>query len=162
MQGSGGEAWVEFTVGINGRVEGLKLRSATQPEFGQSALAALETWRFQAALSEGRGVAVALLKKVEFVAMPLDAKIDPKDGWSVLVQAARAGSIDDPRGLDEKLTPLLRVPPVYPAALLAMGRPIGAAEIEFVIARDGRARLPRVASATHEEFGWAASTAVAQ
>jgi TonB family protein len=34
--------------------------------------------------------------------------------------------------------------------------------IDFVIDRDGRARLPQIISATSEEFGWAAATAVAQ
>ncbi len=162
MQGTSGEALVEFTVGAGGGVEDLKLRSASQPEFGRAALAALETWHFKPALSEGRTVAVPLLKKVEFIAVPVGATADTKDEWIALVRAARAGSIGEARGLDEKLTPVFRVPPVYPAALLAAGRPKGAAEIEFVIARDGRARLPRILSATQEEFGWAAATAVAQ
>lgn len=162
MQGAGGEALVEFTVETNGGVTELKLRSASQPEFGRAAVAALEMWHFKPAVIEGHTVAVPLLKKVEFIAVPVGLAKDVKDEWASLVRAARAGSIGEARGLDEKLTPVFRVPPVYPAALLAAGRPKGAAEIEFVIARDGRARLPRIVSASQEEFGWSAATAVAQ
>jgi TonB family protein len=38
----------------------------------------------------------------------------------------------------------------------------GEAEVEFVIDRHGRVRLPRVVRATEEAFGWAAATAVSQ
>ncbi len=163
IQGGGGEAVVEFTVGITGIVSGLKVRSATQAAFGQAALAALATWRFRPALSDGQAVAVPLIKRVEFVAVPQVAAVEAvKDPEAELVRAARAGSIGAPKGLDEKLTPIFRVPPVYPSTLKAAGGPKGEAVIEFVIARDGRARLPRIVSATHEEFGWAAATAVAQ
>jgi TonB family protein len=106
---------------------------------------------------------VVLVKKFEFAAVPAAAaNPEIQDEWTALVNRARAGSIGAPQGLDEKLTPILRVPPVYPAALKAAGGPKGEAEIEFVIARDGRARLPKIVSASHEEFGWAAATAVAQ
>lgn len=163
MQGGGGEAVLEFTVEANGSVAALKVRSATQPAFGQAALAALETWRFRPALSNGQAVAVPLIKRVQFVEVPHTAAREAiKDPEAELVRAARAGSIGAPKGLDEKLTPIFRLPPVYPAALKEAGGPKGEAMIEFVIARDGRARLPRIVSASHEEFGWAAATAVAQ
>ncbi len=163
MQGGGGEAVVEFSVGITGAVTDLKVRSATQPAFGQAALGALERWLFRPALSDGQAVVVPLVKRVEFVAVPQTAPAEAiKDPEADLVRAMRAGSIGAPKGLDEKLTPIFRVPPVYPAALKAAGGPKGEAMIEFVIARDGRARLPRIVSASHEEFGWAAATAVAQ
>lgn len=164
MQGAGGEAVVEFAVGIRGEVTAVKMRSATQPAFGQAALAALETWQFRPALSDGQAMVVVLVKKFEFVAVPAEAKDAgaTPDEWAALVRAERAGSIGAAKGLDEKLAPVFRVPPVYPAALKAAGGPKGEAVIEFVIARDGRARLPRIVSATHEEFGWAAATAVAQ
>jgi TonB family protein len=51
---------------------------------------------------------------------------------------------------------------MYPTALKKNGRPSGQAVIEFVIDRDGRARLPRIVSASDEQFGWAAATAVSQ
>jgi len=51
--------------------------------------------------------------------------------------------------------------PVYPLRLREE-RPAGEAVIEFIIDRDGRARLPRVVSATQEAFGWAAAAAISQ
>ena len=167
LRGEAGEAMVEFTVGMSGSVSEVKVRSASQPEFGRAAEAAMEGWRFQRAITDGRRGPVLLVKKFEFVAVPLAGAEETKeattvDEWTDLVQRARAGSISAAAGLDEKLTPLYRVPPPYPAALKAAGGPKGEALIEFVIARDGRVRLPRIVSATHEEFGWAAATAVAQ
>lgn len=164
LRGEAGDAVVEFTVGMSGAVSEVKVRSASQPEFGRAAEAAMAGWRFQPAMTDGRRGPVLLAKKFEFAAVPLGAAKDgaATDEWTDLVQRARAGSIGAPVGLDEQLTPMFRVPPPYPAALKTAGGPKGEAMIEFVIARDGRARLPRIVSATHEEFGWAAATAVAQ
>lgn len=162
LAGTGGEALVEFTMGTSGSVEGMKLRSASQPEFGQAAMAALEMWVFRPPTSDGKPVAVPFLKKVVFPAVPLDVPDTTKDENLALVKALRAGKIEDARGLDEKLTPIFRLSPIYPAALAAMGKPAGAVEIEFIIARDGRVRLPKIVSSTHEEFGWAAATAITQ
>lgn len=162
LAGAGGEALVEFTVAAAGHVTDVKLRSASKPEFGSAAVAALETWHFNPAVLDGRMVAVPLLKKITFAPVPAGPPADAKDPWLALVHAARAGTIDEARGLDEPLTPLFRMSPVYPATQLAAGRPAGSAEIEFVIARDGRACLPRIVTATHEDFGWAAATAIAQ
>lgn len=74
----------------------------------------------------------------------------------------RDKTIGTAKGLDGKLLPLYRVLPAYPKALLENGRPAGRADLEFVIDRKGRVRLPRVLNATHPEFGWAAATALAQ
>jgi TonB family protein len=78
----------------------------------------------------------------------------------LLLQPGGAG-MSGAGGLDQRLRPVWRVAPVYPAAL-AEDKPAGQAVIEFVVDRDGRARLPRVASATRAEFGWSAATAVSQ
>ena len=64
-------------------------------------------------------------------------------------------------GLDQKLKPLWRGFPFYPANLTDP-KPTGEALIEFIIDRDGRVRLPHIKSATQEEFGWAAATAISQ
>lgn len=41
-------------------------------------------------------------------------------------------------------------------------RPAGNAVIEFVVDRDGRARLPQIFTCSKPAFGWAAATAVSQ
>ena len=102
------------------------------------------------------------MKKAEFKPLPVDATEAPRaDPLGRLVILARKDSLRGGADLDEKLTPLYRVAPGYPAALRA-DKPSGEATVEFVIDRDGRARLPRIVAATREEFGWAAATAVAQ
>jgi TonB family protein len=64
-------------------------------------------------------------------------------------------------GLDERLRPIWRIRPAYPQAL-RIEKPAGKAVIEFVVDREGRARLPRVVSASHPEFGWSAASALSQ
>jgi len=63
--------------------------------------------------------------------------------------------------LDERPKVVKQISPAYPRALKDDGL-TGQAEIEFIISRDGSCVLPRVVSATQEDFGWAASVAVAQ
>jgi len=80
-----------------------------------------------------------------------------------LVAAMQPGGagVGGAAGLDQRLQPIWRTAPVYPQSLRGV-KPAGKAVVEFVIDREGRARLPRVKSATQPEFGWAAATAVSQ
>lgn len=161
MAGQGGSAVAEFTVYANGSVAGVKVREASSPDFGRALAAALETWGFNPALDNGRAVTVAMLKRAEFKAV-IPGKESATDPVERLVAARRANLIGPAKNLDGKLTPIYRAPPAYPAAFAEYDQPPGTAEIEFVIDRDGRARLPRIVSASREEFGWAAATAVSQ
>ncbi len=139
----------------------VKLREATEPDFGRALVAALETWGFNPAKEEGRTVTMPMLLRVEFKAVPA-GKESAEDPVERLVAALRAKQVGLSKGLDEKLTPIYRMPPAYPAAFADGEQPAGTAVIEFVIDRDGRARLPRIVSASREEFGWSAATAVSQ
>jgi TonB family protein len=163
LKGEGGSATVDFTVGETGSVKNIRVREATHPEFGDALAAALEAWAFARPVENNRTVEVELTRRVEFAAVPVDATSETEgDGLTRLVMALRAGGIGGARGLDGKLTPIYQVRPEYPRTLKEQGGPAGKAEIEFVIDREGRVRLPRIASATHPEFGWAAATAVSQ
>lgn len=162
LEGKGGSASVEFTVQPTGNVSDVKVREATHPDFGRALAATMEQWLFSPALSEGRTVAVTLMKKAEFKAVSMEGVEAGEDPLARLVRLTRSGAVRGGVGLDERVTPIYRVAPGYPAALAAGERPSGSATIEFFIDRDGRARLPRIVSATHEEFGWAAATAVGQ
>lgn len=162
MKGEDGSASAEFTVEADGSVTAIKVREASQPEFGRALAAALEGCTFQPAYHEGKGVAMTLLKRAEFKAAAPGGGEESGDPVARLVQLARAGGLHGGGRLDEPLTPLYQATPDYPAALQAGEKPVGAAVIEMVIDRDGRARLPRIVSASREEFGWAAATAAAQ
>jgi len=161
LKGQSGSAVVEFAVRVDGTTTGVKVRQASQPEYGQALMAAIEAWTFNPGMSEGRAVEVTLKKRADFKAVPAgqEAAADPDER---VVAALRARQIGPAKNLDEKLAPLYRVSPGYPASLAGAERTAGRAVIEFVIDREGRARLPRIVSATREEFGWAAATAVAQ
>lgn len=161
LKGEEGSATVAFTVTESGGVKDAQVKAATHPEFGYALVAAVETWGFTRPFAPNQRVTVAMEKQTVFEAIPLEATADTSP-LARLVLALRANEIRGAKGLDEKLTPIYRVPPAYPAALRVSGRPAGRAEIEFVIDREGRARLPRIVSATHEQFGWAAATALAQ
>jgi TonB family protein len=162
LRGEPGSASAEFTVALDGSVTEVKLREATAPEFGRALVAALEVWRFEAARGS-RSSPVALLKKASFAPLPADATEAARaDPLGRLVILARRDSLRGGADLDERLTPLYRAAPIYPAALRAADKPSGEVTIEFVIDRDGRARMPRIVAASREEFGWAAATAVGQ
>lgn len=151
-----GSATVEFAVNERGHVGPVVLVSATQPDFGAALVAAVEAWLFNPGQKGGQTVAASLRVTHEFT---------PPVGGAAgrLVAALQPGGtgIGGAGGLDRKLAPLWRGFPVYPAELKAE-HPTGKAQIEFVIDREGRARLPRVVSATHAAFGWAAATAISQ
>jgi len=159
--GEGGSAAVAYTVDDEGHPRDVRVLSATKPQFGAALAAAVEGCVFQRAIYAGHAVAVPLMQRAEFKAVPVGAN-DDSDPDIRLLAALRSGEIGGALGIDGKLTPVYRVAPEYPGILKGRGRPAGSAMIEFVIDRDGRARLPRIISATREEFGWAAATAVSQ
>lgn len=157
LAGEGGDATAEFSVAENGQVGEVRLVSATRPEFGGALQAAVEGWSFQPAVNgEGMRVPVRLHCDYKFI-LPNSGAVarlaaDMRPGGAGVSGAA---------GLEQKLIPLWRGFPVYPTSF-SDPKPTGEALIEFVIDRDGRVRLPQIKSATHEEFGWAAATAISQ
>jgi TonB family protein len=161
LKGEGGAATVTFTVTETGAVTDVAVTEATQPEFGAALAAAVASWGFDRPIDGDHAVAVKLMKHAEFKAIPPDAP-ETNDPLARLAGALRRNEVGGAKGLDEKLAPLYRVAPEYPAALKAGEAPAGQAVVEFVIDRDGRARLPRIVTATQPEFGWSAATAITQ
>lgn len=153
VAGEIGDAEVKLTIGEDGNARFVDVVSSSQPEFGAALKAAVETWRFRPAAKGGERIAVTVRVRHHFALAEGDE--------NRRVAAAIKTDALSAKGLDRPLAPLWRIPPRYPAALLAE-KPTGEAMIEFVIDRTGRARLPHVVSATHEAFGWAAATALSQ
>lgn len=154
LAGETGTAVAEFTIDADGRPREISLTTATQPEFGAALTAAIETWAFKPAQGDEGPVAVRLRATHEFTLRSDQAEYR----LAMLLKPGGAG-VGSPVGLDRKLKPLWRGFPVYPQAIMAQPKD-GEAQIEFIIDRDGRARLPRIVSATEEAFGWAAATAI--
>lgn len=156
LAGEQGSAEVKFLLGDNGHTAEVTVVSATAPQYGAALAAAVEAWMFQPAMSEGARQPVRLQVAYAFI---------PQETGAIARLAAdmRPGGagVSGPAGLDQRLKPLWRGFPVYPQALRAE-KSTGEATIEFIIDRDGRARLPRIGSASKDEFGWAAATAISQ
>jgi TonB family protein len=161
IKGEAGSATVIFTVATDGRTRDVAVQAATGPDYGRALAAAVEAMIFSEPMDGQNPASVPLMQHAEFPAVSSEAK-DDADPQARLAAAIRAKQIGGSQGLDAALTPLYRTAPVYPASLAPKGNPPGHAEIEFLIDRDGRARLPNVVSATDEAFGWSAATAVSQ
>ncbi|HWA24940.1 MAG TPA: TonB family protein [Lacunisphaera sp.] len=156
LAGEDGKAVAEFTIDEKGQTREINLISADHPEFGAALVAAVEAWAFKPAKSETDVVRVRMQVTQAFTAGGQIAE----SRLATLLRPGGAG-IPPAKGLDRQLKPLWRGFPVYPQALRASGL-AGRADIEFVIDREGRARVPRAVSASDEAFGWAAATAISQ
>jgi hypothetical protein len=64
-------------------------------------------------------------------------------------------------GLDAKLVARFKPPAKLPESVVKAHVPASAV-VEVVVDQDGHASLPRLVSATNDDFGWAAMTAVAR
>jgi len=158
LAGTGGDAVVDFLISTDGRTESIAVREATRPEFGRALAAALECWLFRPASNSGTAVAVKATARWHY---SLAADSPQFQSTERLVQRLSYNDTADmgSKGLDGPLSPVHQIAPFYPAALLGE-KPGGNAVIAFVIDREGRCRLARIVSATREEFGWAAATAI--
>jgi TonB family protein len=158
LAGTEGEAVVDFVIAVNGGVESVTVREATQPDFGRALAAALECWRFEPGFKGSNRVPVKGTKRQRF--SPAQAAADGRPVARVVGRLRNKDTAEmAARGLDARLQPRHRISPFYPLQLW-QEKPTGQAEIQFVIDREGRGRFARIISATREEFGWAAATAV--
>jgi len=156
-----GEAEVSFTLSMQGFPEDVTVKSASHPACGSSLVAAVQASVFKPALLNGQTVAVKLIRKQQFL-LPADTPEKDEPAEIRLLRARRAGEkIPGARGLDASLVPLWRAMPKYPPTL-GTEKPQGSAVIEVIIDKTGRARVPKIVSATRDEFGWSAATALGQ
>ena len=157
LTGQRGEAAVAFTVTPAGRVRNVSVLDATAPEFGAALAAAVRHWAFRPGqTSEGKDEARLVMR--HHFEPPVAAEKHPVGRLVQRLQPDGEG-VAGAKGLDHPLVPLYRVGPQIAELALA-----GASEarIEFIVDREGRARLPRVLKSSSDEFGWAAATAVSQ
>jgi TonB family protein len=159
--GKDGSAAVTYTIDTSGSPRDVRVSEASDPEFGQALLAAVELSTFTEPMKGSDAAEVAVRQRATFKAKPggTEAEADPQ---LRLLSALRENKLRGAQGLDGPLTPLYRVAPRYPLSLRTSGRPRGQAQVEAVIDRDGRVRLPRIVSASDPAFGWAAATALSQ
>jgi len=161
LKGEKGSATVAFVVGTNGSPTDMRVVAASEPEFGVALSAAIEMSTFSPPVVNGHSAPVELVRRAVF--LPAASGADSgQDPVARLLAALRAGQVGNGSWLDKRLVPRYQVAPRYPDVLKKGSRPAGAAVIEIVVDRDGRARLPQIFTCSEPAFGWAAATAVSQ
>lgn len=161
-----GTARITFLVDPAGQVRNVRVIEASEPDFGLALQASMEAWAFEPARKDGRASWASLARTEDFSTSQW--QLDNRDSR---IEAEARDLLHRLEAGDDapiKLTELDRVPralyqprPVYPAQLRKSTQS-GKAVIEFIIGRDGVARLPAILSADDPQFGWAAATAISR
>ncbi len=152
-----GSAEVRMIIDERGRIYEATVLKSTHPEFGLALAAAIQAYTFDPALKQGKPIASALQMKQEFE--PYDS-VDRDTRDLLDTEVRHPEDIVTAKTAAEVPKPLSRPGPAYPPDLDRAGTS-GRAVVEFLIDRDGRTRLPRIISATHPAFGYAAMQAIA-
>jgi TonB family protein len=165
VQKVSGKADVTFAIDPDGRAHVVRLESASRPEFGQAMEAMVASWQFEPATKKGKPCWAVLRKEEEFSwdseDFPMDASTErllrliKKNPAAILSSAAQVS------GLDEPIKPRFTPGPIVPDSVRKLGT-AQHAMVEFIVDHAGHARLPRIVSSTNQDFGWAATTAVAR
>ncbi len=158
VKGQTGWGEVSFVVDYSGRAILAASTGASDAAFSKSVIAMLEATDFAPAKKDKRTVMAASTNRELF--RP-EARLDfvARNVLSELRKPKPA--ILNVADLDDRPKAVAQRSAVYPRSLKTDGL-TGQAEIEFIVDRDGRVLFPRIVSASHEDFGWAAATAVAQ
>lgn len=158
INGRSGWAEASFVIDYAGRPLFANPKDASDPAFAKSLVAMIEASQYVPGRRDRHKVMSPASERCLFQG---EASFD--EGERRVLGALRKGEHSLPvvAELDGRPKALQQDSPVYPRALKDDGL-TGQAEIEFVIDREGRVLFPHIVSATHEDFGWAAATAVAQ
>lgn len=153
-----GHATVVMQIDATGIVTGTRIVDETHPDFGQALLASAARLKFDPALRDGRPTATIIRQGQEFYPSNGSPLLDATDLRLLRREKSSPESIVGGPQLDTPLRPIAN--PV-PRAPLSLTGTTGTALVEFLVDETGRARLPRIASATEPGFGYAAVQAVA-
>lgn len=154
-----GKAVVRFIIDQKGRVVQSDLGESAAPELGRALQAAVECFTYEPAIKAGKpGMAVQAFMQ-EFNRDETWMIVSSEDLDLLRREEKKPETILLPGALDKKLTPLSQRPPRFPLSVKEETIR-GATVIEFLVDEEGRARLPRIVSATEEGFGYAAVQAI--
>lgn len=155
IKGKTGWAEVRFVVDYSGKAVMATISSSSNPAFGHALLADIESNEFMPPRVNGAPQVTLAGQRFNFD----ENALDPSEKRVIAELRKPMPAIVPMAELDKPLAPARREPPIFPPALQADGAN-GRAEIEFIVDRDGRAMLPRIVNASHEDFGWTAATAI--
>jgi TonB family protein len=158
LSGQSGTADASFVVDYAGHPLFTVAAGSSDRAFGKAVIAMVEASEYSPGRKGARRVMSPTSEHFQFDG---EASLNP-DARRVLGELRKPSpAILSITQLDERPKVIEQVSPAYPRALKDDGL-TGQAEIEFIVSRDGLVLFPRVVSATHEDFGWAAAVAVAQ
>lgn len=143
-----GEAQIECLVGADGKVGEVKVLSATRPEFGEAALAAVRQWEFKAGRKDGKPTAMRVTIPFTFQ-LPGDHPLEQFARRKVFIDLE--GEVTPAENLSKWPMPKQLLAPNYPEALRGSGKR-GKAVVSVVIDRQGRVVNPKLVKATWPEF----------
>ena len=148
---------VDFSVDLEGRLQGLTLLAATHSDFIRPALDAAERWTFHPAKQGDLAIPASMKGTLEFLVLDV-ARIDvlATNGVTLTKDPADSANVEP---LDQKPEIEVAVDPVYPYDLRLAGTE-GEAVVDFVIRSDGRVDAVTVREATQPEFGRALAAAL--
>lgn len=158
IQGKPGWAETSFVIDYAGRALFATAPGASDPAFAKAALAMVEANEFATVKKNKRVVMAAASLHFNFSG---EATLDPEARRILAELRKPQPAFCTLQELDERPKTVRQDSPVYPRALKDDSL-TGQAEIEFIVGADGRVHYPRIVSATQEDFGWAAATAIAQ
>jgi len=158
IAGRAGWAEASFIVDYTGRALFANPAGASDTAFAKAVVAMVEASEFIPDKKDRRPVMTPANQRVTFEG---EASLDPEARRVLSELRKQKPAILTMADLDERPKAVRQDSPAYPRALKDDGL-TGQAEIEFIVDREGRVLFPRIVSASHEDFGWAAATAVAQ
>jgi TonB family protein len=154
-EGIEGSANIEFIIDTDGRVQQVRIISASEPAFGTAAAAAVKSWRFTPGQAKGRPVNVRTRQELDFT-------LDDVKSIPMKVLHLKSETLAKMPGFDWDTPPSLPVqfpPIVYPFEALRDKR-AGRVVVRFVVEVDGKMKQPAIMEATAPEFGQAVIAAV--
>ncbi|HVS51540.1 MAG TPA: energy transducer TonB [Opitutaceae bacterium] len=161
-----GKAVVAISVDAAGRIDDCLAVAYTQPEFAHAALSALRHWTFEPARYRGEPVAamteVTVNFEVQGTVVVSMTSAESMAAWMAAMHPESGASRPRLlRELDRIPTPIVAVPPRYPADLAQKGRS-GKVTVQFYIDENGTVRMPSVSNALDLDLGALAVSAVQQ
>lgn len=137
-----GKAVIQVTIGTDGTVTDASVTSATEPAFGQAALAAARQWTFEPIREDGRAVSKKVNIPFHFNLSP-EQKANKNFGREVFKPLDPAYQEITANSLPRRPTPVKPVRPRYPEALVGSGKS-GNVRVRFTIDVDGKTINPVV------------------
>jgi TonB family protein len=158
MAGKPGWADASFIVDYAGRPLFAVAAGSSDRSFGKAIIAMVEASEYSPGTKGSHRVMSPISEHFQFDG---ENSLDPESRRVLAELRKPKPAILATNDLDERPKVIKQVSPAYPRALKDDGL-TGQAEIEFIVSREGLVMFPRIVSATHEDFGWAATVAVAQ